>query len=344
MTKVCSPQTYNHLFAGFSLAQHETMLSFLDAEYAESTQRNHYRQAKRYLEFMLRQHLDPAMPDERDVMYFAAELFAEMAPASAKNILSGARTWVAGLNGRVEAFDHPNVMSIKRGAVRTSSHQVAQAPPLTPEMIAGIADYLDQAGPSGVVPKAALLLGFFSMLRASNLLSLDLTKAAGPHTLRRQDVKTMPDGLEIVISSSKTIVSAAAAVTIFVPRISSNVCPVKAYLASTALVPAHAVSPLFVLPSGLPLTPRPLTAVLRAALLATKIPHPASYSLHSLRRGASYACSNLAVPLASIMAHGTWTSNAVSAYLPKKPDRTAPAALGKLFGPQQRVHHPRFPE
>jgi len=318
------------------------MLAYLDAEYAQSTQRNHFRQAKKYLEFMVRQRLNPVTPDERDVMYFAAQLFSEMAPASARNILSGARTWVAGVNGCVEAFDHPHVLGVKRGAARLSTHRVTQAPPLTPDVIEGIAWYLDRAGGSGVVPKAAILLGYFSMLRASNLLVLDAAKAPGPHTLRRQDVRETTDGLIIAVHSSKTISKPEAAVNLFVPNIpNSNVCPVRAYLAAVALVPASPSSPLFLLPTGLPLAPRPLIALLRAALTALKVPSPSSYGLHSLRRGASHACSDLNVPLASIMAHGTWTSNAVSAYLPSKPDRTAPAALGKMFGSEQREPAPK---
>ena len=82
-----------------------------------------------------------------------------------------------------------------------------------------------------------------------------------------------------------------------------------------------------------PLTPDKLTIYMRAALLTLGHPLAKSVTLHSLRRsGARAAAGGGASEDAQVMSHGTWTSAAVYAYVPKKLFSKVPHVLAKLLG------------
>lgn len=250
-----------------------------------------------------------------------------------KNKLSGAKTWVEEMGGDISPFSARVVTLTIRGGVKASSHVPRRAPAITPDMLKYIIDYTQEAGRHGAAPRAALLIGYFTFLRQSNLLSPSTNTWGGPHTIRRSDIRVVPGGLRVDIRSSKTIQLTAEAVSLFVPKVSgSRYCPVAAWHRYCELVPGQPDDPAFVTRSGPPLTPGTLIKLVRAALTRMGITSPHRYTLHGLRRGAAQKCAALNVKTEHIMAQGTWKSSVVKTYTIPQAPINAPAALASVFG------------
>ena len=309
-------------------------MNLYDRGLAPTTHKNRAAQAKRYVAFMVRHHVDPVAPRAYDALQYVTYLFAALkAPASVKNAISGARSWISEQDGCASAFNSPSVKRLCRGGERAASHKVRPSPPLTPQALRAVVMFLRSLGPSTVMPIAALLVGYFSFLRQSNLVSPSPLGWGGPHTLRRQDITASQSGLWLSIHSSKTISSPDKAVELLVPAIPhSPLCPVAAWSLAASSVPASGSAPAFLASLSHPLDSSMLTNILRLSLKVVDIPFHSEYTIRSLRRGAAQACLSLGVPLEAIKAQGTWESAAVYAYIPRRAPSAAPLALASFFG------------
>ena len=310
------------------------MLQVYDAGLSKGTHKNRLRHAQRYIGFMAQHGVDPAHPDVYDVLQYAALLFSSMrAPGSVKNALSGAKAWVVEVGGEAAPFSSAALKRLRRGGDRGLFHTASQAPPLRPRHLLALVQFLTSLGPSTLMPVAALLVGYFSFLRQSNLLSPSGTGWGGPHTLRRKDIQPHVLGLSLTIHSSKTISSPQEAVELIVPSVpGSPICPVEAWRKAAAAFPAPDSAPAFLADTITPLDSVTLTKMLRLSLAVINIPGPGLYTLHSLRRGAALACHQLGVALPAIQAQGTWESQAVYSYVPRRASPAAPVALANYFG------------
>ena len=92
-------------------------------------------------------------------------------PASRRNYKSGAKWWIQLRGGDISAFTSVEAKAVEKGAANLSTHVTSPAPPLFPPDIKVICEYLDRQD-DGLVVKSTLLIGFFGVLRASNLLLL----------------------------------------------------------------------------------------------------------------------------------------------------------------------------
>lgn len=314
--------------------EHRRLMEMYDKGLAPGTHRNRKIQAARYIEFMTSHNADPRAPSLYDALQFVRHLFEVLtAPTSIKNALSGARSWISEAGGDAHPLSSPAVRRLIRGGERDTVHVVRQAPPLRPDMLYQVMQILIKAGPATIMPRAALLLGYFTLLRQSNLVSPSPTGWGGPHTLRRRDIQSHHRGLTVTIHSSKTITSRARAITLLVPAIpGSPLCPVQAWRLAEKAYPAKDSAPAFLSSLTRPLDSHNLTKILRLTLSALKTPNSNDYSLHSLRRGAAQTCQALGVPIPAIMAQGSWDSKAIFSYIPKKAAPTAPLALARYFG------------
>ena len=309
-------------------------MNMYDQGLALSTHKNRYNQARRFVAFMIDHNLNPLAPRTYDILQYAVYLFANFkSPASVKNALSGAKNWVQEQDGSYAAFLAPSVKRLCKGGERRAAHQICPAPPLTPASLQAVIRYLMSFGEATAMPVAALLIGYFSFVRQSNLVSPSRGVWGGPHTLRRRDIRPCRAGLQICIRSSKTILSEMNAVELLVPAVpNSKLCPVMAWSKALSAVPAPGLAPAFMLSLSQPLDSKTLTRFLRLSLRMVDVPFPQHYTLRSLRRGAAQACQSLGVPLAAIKAQGTWVSSAVFSYVPRRAPSAAPLALASLFG------------
>lgn len=248
-------------------------------------------------------------------------------PSAVYNYISGARTWVLLVGGAVTAFDTYPVSVVKRGVARSSLHVPRQAPPLTTPMLNDVIRYFRSAGPRARVLTAALLVGFFTLLRQGNLLITGRRNDPG-HTITAADVTDTGSQLDVYVRSTKTTRSPSDAFTIAVkPAPGSTCCPVRAWRDYQRHTRPPPEAPAFLLPDGEPLTAITLTAALRAALASARHPSPRSYTLHSVRRGGAQACAKAGAQLDDLRQLGNWRSSAVFAYVPRAAFTAATQAL-----------------
>ena len=204
--------------SGYTATEHHDMLLLYDTGLAAGTHRNKARLAQRYISFMLQHGVDPARPDIYDVLQYAVILYRTLkAPGSVKNALSCAKTWVEEVGGSVAPFSAPALKRLRRGGDRNLQHMAYQAPPLHPPHLLALIRFLISLGPSTLMPVVALLVGYFSFLRQSNLVSPSAAGWGAPHTLRRRDIWPHALGLSLLVRSSKTIKSPQQMTQLVVP-------------------------------------------------------------------------------------------------------------------------------
>ena len=217
-----------------------------------------------------------------------------------------------------------------KGVARVSDHVPTQAPPLSVGDVKAMCDILQSMGGPALVARTAVLIGFHTMLRQSNLLPA----ACGPttHNVRRRDVRRQGGLLWLDIMSSETITGPGDQGSIPVMSTGGKYCPVRAWEDYVRVVPLAPSCPAFMLDETTLLTPRRLITYMRTALHL--IGHPAAtyVTVHSLRRSGAQAAARAGVSESGIMAHGTWKSEALYAYTPKQLYTQVPTTLASLFG------------
>lgn len=287
------------------------MMSSYSNSLAPGTLVNRRKQAEEYLKFSIMYKVPFLQPSVTQVCMFAQHLAnIHAAPSSVKNYLSGAKTWVSEHCGAVHPFLSPQLAQLVKGFTKNSPHVPSRAPPLQPHHIRAICRLLDQSPSAPLAAKPAILMGYATFLRSSNLLSPTMEEWGGPHTLLASEVISTNDGLKICVRSTKTR-SDSQGLTFFIPREDSpEFCPVVAWNRYKTLVRPWALGPAFVHMNRTPLTPAQLVKLMRLALqYFTDIP-PGRVSMHSLRRGATQAAVDQGIPLKTVQARGTWKSSA----------------------------------
>lgn len=217
-------------------------------------------------------------------------------------------------------FGHPNpledkwqIKAILKGIKRVKSNAPSfnQKMPLLPVHLLSIHSKLDLSSTRHMQIWAAILCGFFGLLRVSNI--------CGKYAVLRKDMKITSQGIILNVTRSKTIQFQQKVHSVVIPFIKGHVlCPVTAMLQFLAASPSDDVNlPMFAiaLPRGdhSILTPQILRSnINRLASLCPDIPN---CSCHSLRKGGATWLLMCNVPLATIKIIGDWSSDAVFKYL-----------------------------
>ena len=160
----------------------QTLASF-NASLTEASRVNAIRQATYYLTFVIYYEVDPLFPSIPEAAMFHQFLANSLtSPASSRNYTSGAKIWIEARGGDISGLIAFEAISVAKGAVNLNPHITLPAPALTPQDLVRVCQYFE-----GVVQavsiKAALCVGFFAFLRASNLLTPAAALWLGPHTM-----------------------------------------------------------------------------------------------------------------------------------------------------------------
>ena len=179
-----------------------------------------------------------------------------------------------------------------------------------------------QLGRIGTVVKFAILLGFYGMLRQSNLAPPN-PKTFDPHRHTcRGDVFLHPPGLVILIKWSKCNQRRESQQVIPIAQMPGHpLCPKQAYIDMLADTPNQDPnSPLLQIP-GKPLgkSKSPFTVsqlrVCFTTIMDSLCYNHKQYSLHSLRRGGATLAFKAGVSYIHIKRHGGWASDAFWQYI-----------------------------
>ena len=307
------------------------MAETYQAAFAPGTVQNRTRQARAYISFMLTYSFEYLNPSPTEILLYAQCLANSfVSPATHKNYLSGAKTFVIQAGGNPIAFQSPLLQNFLKGVSRLSNHHTHQAPEIPLPVIKQLCDLLAALSPDAVTVRLMVLLGFTSFLRQSNLLYTP--GQATSHHLRRADVTDDGARLWLSINSSKTIIDPRGRVAIPVPAINSKYCPVQAWRTYVLRVPLPPYAPALMLDAHRPLTPALANTYLRAALSSLQFPLAHQVTVHSLRRSGARECARYGAPEAQVMLHGTWSSSAVYSYVPKRLFSIIPDKIVQMFG------------
>lgn len=130
----------------------------------------------------------------------------------------------------------------------------------------------------------------------------------GPHSLRALDVIDSPQGLTLVVYSTKTLSGSKPTFLHILPAPCAQLCPVRAWRRYKNLVNPWPYGPAFVYNDNIPVTPRPIVALMRLALKRSGHPQADRVTMHSLRRGGAQCAAARGGTTDQLMSHGTWKS------------------------------------
>ena len=210
------------------------------------------------------------------------------------------------------------VSATLRGFRRLLGVESTQKAPVTPAILMGILNICDPLEDSGFI--AALLVGFFTLLRKANLVPPSKDKFLHGRHLSRDSFSSGSSGLIVTVRDTKTIQFKERSLEL--PLYSchgSPLCPVSAVLNHFDMFPARPESPAFLHTKGG--NTRPYTYSTFSKTLSDKIGalglDNSDYSCHSLRRGGASFAHRCGARIEGIQKLGDWSSLAVLLYLDK---------------------------
>ena len=224
----------------------------------------------------------------------------------------------------------PRVETALRGLGITLCRPPAPKKGATPEEVSRALSYLGLLSYPAQV-KAAICFMFVGFIRQGNLAPRAVGAFDATRHLTRDDISRHAKGLLVRLKWTKTMQSSCTPTSVCLPQIpGSPLCPTAAYVALLQVDPTSSPGQPFVrYLDGNPITAAYLTAQWRTLIWAAGL-DPAGFSLHSLRRGgAHFALHRGGVLLTDVMAHGTWRSDAVHAYI--RPDTYQETSVHRAF-------------
>ena len=283
--------------------------------YAAGTLRNFLCQWRSYLRFAQKYRIIEWPISEHTICLFAQYLaYSFKSHAAIRNYLNGLKT--LHVLARVTPPDLKNseVVLTLRGLGKTMGKKVKQAQPLTPEILTDILAYLNMERTADRIFWAMLLVGFFGMLRKSNLMP-DTKKSFDPlKQLTRGHIIIRPNLAIIKVTWAKNIQNRERVVEIpLFPIPGSPLCPVTS-LRTLLKQKGKKHYPLFGRGKKVAFTyvqfQNKFRRVLKKAGYKSEL-----FSSHSMRRGSVGWCYRCGVPESLIQVRGGWASDSFKRYL-----------------------------
>jgi integrase len=251
-----------------------------------------------------------ALPTETETVLAYLQAFAKtLNPRTLARRLTALKNWHL-YQGFADPIEHPSVNKTMIGILRIHGKPKAKAPPLLPEHLLKIVNYLRQEKSVRAARDSALLqLAFCGGFRRSELVAINYEH------LTWQD-----QGIDILIPHSKTDQSNEGRYCA-IPYGNAHLCPVQAikqWLDQSQIKNG----PLFrrIHPQGhldpAPLVPLSVNTILKKRAREAGIPDADQFSSHSFRRGLATSASRKGASLPAIMRQGRWKNvNTVMGYI-----------------------------
>ncbi len=231
--------------------------------------------------------------------------------ASIKNYVSSIRTVHVFLQFPPPDFGSLEIVLALKGLYRLKGHVVRQAAPLTPEILNAFLNHLDLNDPLDATFWAMILVGFYMMLRKSNLMP-DTVKGFDPQKqFTRKHVEVSRRVALFYITWSKTNQFSQRVLEVpLVATPGSRLCPVTALQNMVRLVPLDKAKPCFAHVSGRAITYPEFQEKLKH-LIACIGRDPKLYSSHSMRHGGATWAFQAGIPATLIQVQGDWSPNSL---------------------------------
>ena len=292
--------------------------------FAEGTLSNLTYQWVKYLDFCLFYGFQ-ALPAEPHTLARYAEYVASTVK-SHKTVLayiSGVKTLHLLLNLDISAFVEFMFKLTLRGMGRLNTHTPTQAPPMTAQYLSEIKKLLDFTREDDVILWAMLLVGFFLLLRKSNLVPDVASKFDPNKQLKRSDLTFCKDHVKVVLRWTKNN-QFHEALRFALPKIDgSDLCPMEALVSLFSMVPGADNDAVFKKSSGECFTYRNLQV--RLAEISEILQVPQKFTSHSLRAGGATNTFLAGVPPEVIKLLGFWKSDCYQQYI-RMPEQARLAA------------------
>lgn len=253
---------------------------------------------------------------QTDIRHF--EIWGGQLPATTEAILRYLHAFAQTLNPRTlsrhitalkqwhryqrfpDPTDDPVVSKTLTGIARIHGKPKDKAPPLLPEHLIEISEYL-ATQPTLVSSRnnALLQVGFLGAFRRSELVAI-----------RMENINWQPSGIEILIPKSKTD-QLNEGQYCAIPSGNEQLCAIRAL---KAWIEEAKIKDGFIFRrihrgsniSDLNLMPDAVSVILRKCALAAGIKNAMNFSSHSMRRGLATTASRDGVSLPAIMRQGRW--------------------------------------
>lgn len=286
--------------------------------FASSTRKNIISQCKAYLTFTIYFGLPdfPATPIRLALFaQFLSRSFESV--SSIQNYLSGVRTFHLILGLPPPNLNDSVVKLCTQGLQRGKPGLVHRAHPITPDMLSLMARHVDPNNLQQWAGWTAILIGFFTFSRRSNLVPISPTKFNPEHQLQRADILVNHGQLVVIFKWSKTNQFSRRALPVPVSALPGTlICPVAAYNHLIATLPARSSDPAFAFLKHGKITPfsqSQLQELIKQ--LASDIDlDPSNFSTHSLRRGGATFASKTGCGPEQIKNFGDWKSDCFRIY------------------------------
>ena len=289
--------------------------------WSESTWRTKASQWRKYIKFCTLVRCPPVPADLKTMCRYVVYLMDTLKYVSIQNYVSAVLSlnlyyghdirWIR------SEFEFCMTMS---GVRRTLGDPEPHRPTLTIQQLLLMSSHVDLQDPNQVCMWAAIVTGFRTLLRKSNLVPDTLTSVSG-HYLRRGAVNFSEWGMSIAVSSSKTIQYAQRVHSVPITyAVGSPLCAVSLLKAHFRGTPQQGVdSPAFMISKGTGMVPLTYGALLKflKALLRKAGLDSENVGLHSLRRAGALFMHNIGPSLEDIRQAGDWASMAALLYLAK---------------------------
>jgi integrase len=230
---------------------------------------------------------------------------AGLAPTTVQQAVAAIRTAhrSAGHDGEPDTRGARLVLRGHRRERAAAGQRARQAPPVTIESLRAMIETCDPATVKGLRDRVVLVLGLAMMGRRSELAALEIS-----------DVTETPDGLELLIRSSKTDQEAIGAVVAIPPGQHPDTDPVRLVRAWLDLLAEHGITTGRLLRSvtrygrlGASLSGDGIADVVRTAAVRAGLRDAQRYSAHSLRAGGATSAYRAGAPVSVIAQHGRWS-------------------------------------
>ena len=283
--------------------------------FAGGTLRNLTTQWVRYLTFCIAYDFDP-LPGSVQTLCRYAQYLSSCFKSHQTLLcyLSGVKILHKLMGVSIQAFEDVALKFAVKGMGRNNSYVPRQAPPMTPQLLKQIFQLLDFSDEDDTIFWAVLLVGFFLLLRKSNLVPDSASTFDGSKQIKRSDLEFNSDHIKVTLNWLKNKeIGNNTPHRFALPKIPNSVlCPVAALLRVLELVPADSHQSVFVRSDGTCFSYAKLQAKLAKVSEQLGVKKLTS---HSLRAGGATNAFLSGVPGELIKILGHWKSDVYLKYL-----------------------------